>query len=259
MGKIIILVALICLLTSLPLYTIVYPRLILQQLVLDDCEIVELVSNTGISHSDLYQIEALLIVDDEVIATVNSEDDETPVRALRIVLSGADTDNPRVIAIIDQSAFPMIWPTDSILRINIIYTENEESAIRDITIPSGFGPIYQLGEEDQMIVPPYNLDATEENNIPYITHLKWNYPNPFNPETIITFSLNKEEPVSIIVYDIRGRRVKTLVDKDQFTAGEHRIIWDGTNERGEAVASGIYFYKMQTEGFSSVRKMSLIN
>ena len=257
MKKIIILITVIFGLTALSLNAIVPPRLILQQLVLEEGEITDLISNTGISHTDIYQIEAVLIVDNEVIAAVNSEDDDTPVRALRIVLSGAESDNPKVLAIFNQSAFPVMWPADSTLRINITYTENEETATRDITIPSGFGLISQIGNDYEMIVPPYSLDVNEETNIPIISHLKGNYPNPFNPDTIISFSLKAKEQVSIKVYDIRGRLVKTLIE-EQLPAGEHIIVWDGTNNSGNLVASGIYFSKMITEDYRATKKMSLI-
>lgn len=84
-----------------------------------------------------------------------------------------------------------------------------------------------------------------------------NAPNPFNPETIIEFTLAAPGPVLLEVYDLRGLRVRTLAAAD-LPAGVHRIRWDGCDDAGRAVASGVYCYRMSTEGFMSVRKMMLL-
>jgi len=70
-----------------------------------------------------------------------------------------------------------------------------------------------------------------------------NYPNPFNPETVICFSINQKSKVSLTVYDIKGRAVKTLL-RDEMESGEHNISWNGVDSSGESCPSGIYFYKL---------------
>ncbi len=87
--------------------------------------------------------------------------------------------------------------------------------------------------------------------------LQQNYPNPFNPETTISFFVEKNSEVIIDVYDIKGRKVKSLV-RDNFSRGNHSIVWNSTNEEGNLVASGIYLYKMRSGSFSSSRKMILL-
>jgi M6 family metalloprotease-like protein len=85
-----------------------------------------------------------------------------------------------------------------------------------------------------------------------------NFPNPFNPETTIQFEIfSVESLVKIDVYNIRGQLVKSLVD-GSFSAGSHSIVWDGTDESGVNMASGIYFYRMATDGYTSVRRMLLL-
>jgi len=79
-----------------------------------------------------------------------------------------------------------------------------------------------------------------------------NYPNPFNPNTVISYQLAVRSLVSLIVYDILGNEVKTLVNKKQ-NGGNHSVEFDGSN-----LSSGIYFYKLETENFNEVRKMILI-
>ncbi|MCP4634766.1 MAG: T9SS type A sorting domain-containing protein [candidate division Zixibacteria bacterium] len=84
-----------------------------------------------------------------------------------------------------------------------------------------------------------------------------NYPNPFNAQTEIEYLLRSPANVKLDVYDILGRRIKTLVDGFN-TEGPHRVLWDGKNANGESVASGIYFYRLSGDDFSVSKRMSLI-
>jgi len=84
-----------------------------------------------------------------------------------------------------------------------------------------------------------------------------NYPNPFNPNTIIKFGLPVNSDVRLEIYDILGRSVKVLTDGD-LEAGYHEIIWDGKNRQGNDIASGVYFYRLETESFSDIKKMLLL-
>ena len=88
--------------------------------------------------------------------------------------------------------------------------------------------------------------------IPKSFSLSQNYPNPFNPTTNIEFAIPKNSFAKLIIYDITGREVQTLVN-EELKAGTYKVDFDGTN-----LASGIYFYKLETDNFSSVKKMVLI-
>ncbi|MBT6159896.1 MAG: T9SS type A sorting domain-containing protein, partial [Candidatus Marinimicrobia bacterium] len=94
-------------------------------------------------------------------------------------------------------------------------------------------------------------------NIPIEYSLYANYPNPFNPVTRIDYGLPEENHVTMIIYDIMGREIKTLVNNIQ-TAGYKSIIWDGTNTFGNSVSAGMYFYAIQAGDFRQVRKMVLL-
>ncbi len=83
------------------------------------------------------------------------------------------------------------------------------------------------------------------------------YPDPFNPETAIEYSIPSEGKVSINIYNIKGQRVKRLLDADQ-TAGLHKVIWNGCDESGRKAASGLYFYELRYQGQSIREKMMLI-
>ena len=93
--------------------------------------------------------------------------------------------------------------------------------------------------------------------VPESYALYQNYPNPFNPETTIRYALPREEPVTLQVFNIRGQAVRTLVD-EPVKAGYHSLIWDGRNETGQAVASGIYFVQLQAGSYHQTRKLALI-
>jgi len=84
-----------------------------------------------------------------------------------------------------------------------------------------------------------------------------NYPNPFNSATTIRFILEETGPVQLSVYDILGRHVRTLVSQG-LPAGEHLTTWDGTDENGRAVGSGVYFYRLSLGDVARTGKMLLL-
>jgi len=94
-------------------------------------------------------------------------------------------------------------------------------------------------------------------DLPQVLSLDGNYPNPFNPSTQIHFSLPQRDLVELAVYDLQGRRVATL-KKEEMPAGRHAVAWDGRDQRGQGVASGMYFYRLATGGELLVGKMMLL-
>ncbi len=84
-----------------------------------------------------------------------------------------------------------------------------------------------------------------------------NYPNPFNPATVIEYDLPSQAHVTLKVFDVLGRQVMTLVEAQQ-PAGRYRVEWPGVNDSHEPVAAGLYFCRMAAEGFSAVQKMMLV-
>jgi hypothetical protein len=103
-----------------------------------------------------------------------------------------------------------------------------------------------------------NLDITDDDTGPkYVTKLAQNYPNPFNPSTEIKFSLRNKSKVTLRVYDVSGRLVNTLVD-GVLGEGKHSVNWNGINSNGANVASGVYFYRMDTKDYTESKKMILL-
>lgn len=88
------------------------------------------------------------------------------------------------------------------------------------------------------------------------TYLMKNYPNPFNPITQITFTLPYDSGVNLIIYDLMGNVVKSLLN-DTIYAGEHTITWDGKDSNGKSVSGGIYFYTIEAGNYIQTRKMIL--
>ncbi len=100
------------------------------------------------------------------------------------------------------------------------------------------------------------FDPTESDDpiTPVNTMLSQNYPNPFNPNTTIAFALESQQHVCIEVYSIKGNKVATLIDK-KMDSGYHTVNWNGTDDSGRTLASGIYLYRMVTAEFTATKKM----
>jgi hypothetical protein len=88
--------------------------------------------------------------------------------------------------------------------------------------------------------------------------LEQNYPNPFNPSTTIRFSLPVRERVSLKIYDMTGREVRTLINSEERPVGVSEVVWDGRNSGGQSVASGVYFYTLSWGNFFKTNKMTLV-
>jgi len=101
-----------------------------------------------------------------------------------------------------------------------------------------------------------NVDSGD-SELPNRFDLAQNYPNPFNPTTTIAFELPQPSAVKLAIYNVLGQMVRVLKD-GVLETGTYLVEWDGTDSRGNSVASGIYFYRMQTPDFTSVRKMVLL-
>ncbi|MEW6749805.1 MAG: IPT/TIG domain-containing protein [Candidatus Latescibacterota bacterium] len=94
--------------------------------------------------------------------------------------------------------------------------------------------------------------------LPTANALLQNYPNPFNPGTTIGYDLTQTGAVSLTVYDVNGQVVHSLVDGQTLSAGHYQSVWDGTDQSGQRVASGVYFYALRAAGFTSVKRMLLL-
>jgi hypothetical protein len=93
--------------------------------------------------------------------------------------------------------------------------------------------------------------------LPSYYRLECNYPNPFNPETTIKYDLPRMSKVTLVVYNLLGEKIRTIVDEHQ-SAGSYAVIWDGTDEFQKFVSSGLYFYRINADDYIETRKMLLL-
>lgn len=100
-----------------------------------------------------------------------------------------------------------------------------------------------------------NVDS--EDNVIVLEESISNYPNPFNPETTISFTLLEASAVELEIYNLNGQLIKTLTS-DIIPAGKNSFSWNGTDDSGETVASGLYFFKLKAGSYTSTRKMMLM-
>jgi len=130
------------------------------------------------------------------------------------------------------------------VRLSNFYGDIDEVRVSKIAI-SEFDIITKIAEtEDLQIIPDsYNLYQ--------------NYPNPFNLSTKIDFDLPQREFVSLKIYNILGQEVRILKDGIA-ESGKHSVVWDGKNEGGMVMPSGVYFYKFKTENFVNIKKLILL-
>jgi hypothetical protein len=133
---------------------------------------------------------------------------------------------------------------DNLLSWSVFVTDGMDTVLSDDSVRYLTLALEQLDTQPTSIQP---------NRI----SLNQNYPNPFNPVTKITFELAKSEFVSLNVYDVNGNLVKNLINREK-VPGEYDVNWDGTNKAKENVAGGVYFYRIDTDSYSSTKKMILL-
>jgi FlgD Ig-like domain len=96
------------------------------------------------------------------------------------------------------------------------------------------------------------------SELPALVALEQCYPNPFNPRTMIKYSLAREGHVSLSVHDVSGHLVRVLVDSKNLGPGEHEVMWDGLDSAGRHAPSGVYFYRIEALGASVTKRMTLV-
>jgi len=102
-----------------------------------------------------------------------------------------------------------------------------------------------------------HVGSIAETEQPAFNALYENYPNPFNPTTTITYSLSENSRTKLVIYNTLGQEVRTLVNAPN-TAGFHTVLWDGRNDNGQKISSGVYFYKLTAGTFIQTKRMMLV-
>lgn len=131
---------------------------------------------------------------------------------------------------------------------------NEKGEVVDVLESEGVW-VYRMSD-GEAVAPPADK-ALDESQVPQGYDLARNVPNPFNPSTEIAYDLPRDVRVRLSVFDVAGRRVRTLVDEVQ-TAGSRSVVWDGTGDDGSMVPSGLYLYRLEAGEFEMTRGMTML-
>jgi len=171
-----------------------------------------------------------------------------------------------VIGATGTSRVEMSYVTASTANGSVVSNQNGLATV----IMAGFSLAYVRDDEldgisdrakflrDSFVYMGNPLGPTTGGGDPVLKdNLSQNYPNPFNPSTTIEFSLKERGHVSLKVYNVNGQLVKTILNEDH-AAGADVKPWDGRNDAGQPVSSGVYFYKLVTNNFSQTKKMVLL-
>ncbi len=101
------------------------------------------------------------------------------------------------------------------------------------------------------------VSVNETSPLPQTFSLQQNFPNPFNPGTLIQYQIPARTQVELVVYDLSGKKVRTLVNATQ-ESGMKTVTWNGKDEQGRSVAAGVYVYRLQAGGYMETKKMVLL-
>jgi len=173
-------------------------------------------------------------------------------RAYEFVRAEASTDLPMLVK--DEGgelafAYAVGKPTSEALKVRFYFRPKDElggaiNVLRAV-VADPFNRLNPVEVLRQTIVAPKAFALGQ------------NRPNPFNPTTVIEYVLPESAPVKLEVYNLLGQVVRTLVDEEQM-AGRYSVVWDGRDDLGREVASGIYFYRLSAGKFHAVRRMALV-
>ncbi len=189
-------------------------------------------------------------------------------------------DSSHLIPVRTSQLFISVFDNDGSLKFTRLYEDEfGNSTLRpfiplDVKIKANGNYLvcgtfeYYETEENRLIYPAegivveleastVGIEDNQTSQLPEQISLMQNYPNPFNATTQIQFSLNTSDDVTLSVYDLLGRKITTLYD-GALNAGTHSITWNGTNESGEVVSSGVYFYRLETSESTTSKQMLLL-
>ena len=132
----------------------------------------------------------------------------------------------------------------------------------DSFMTSWFGTILAWGNYDTLLQcpgPDVGIPQEPVAALAFVTSLGQNFPNPMNPTAKITYTVGKPGTVCLRVFDASGRVIRTLINENKTARREpYEVIWDGTNDRGERVSSGVFFYQLEAVGYKSAKKIVIL-
>jgi hypothetical protein len=181
---------------------------------------------------------------------VAAQDPSCPNEHYAVMISTTDTQVSSFTNVFNETLSSTDW-VEKIVDLSDYHGETIYVAFRHYNVTD----MFYMKLDDVWVGS--GTSETDISITPAITKLNSNYPNPFNPETTISFSVSNDGPVNIDIYNIKGQKVKSLVN-DNFKSGNYQIVWKGQDDNGRQVGSGMYFYKMKSGKYTATRKMILM-
>ena len=151
----------------------------------------------------------------------------------------------------DSVSFTATLVPDAPLEIRTVYTATLTAAITDTT------GLALAADHVWTFTTVQGISGVDVAGLPTMTALQPNYPNPFNPRTTVAFDLARPGTVRLRVYSVDGRLVRTLL-AESMPAGRHSVVWNGDDDSGRSVATGVYLLRMETPDMAQTRKMLLM-
>jgi hypothetical protein len=174
---------------------------------------------------------------------VKEEDYTTAISRLQLILDNPETVADSIFALIDQAYCYM----------NL--AEAGSKALPNISVKTPDFVSYMDFLYDLSLFSEQNADNS--HLISPVLNIESNYPNPFNPETTISYSIPNDGKVLVSIYNLKGQKVKQLLN-DNLIAGRHKVVWDGKNSSGQKVSSGLYLVKIKHDNTHRLHKMMLM-
>jgi len=185
----------------------------------------------------------------------------TGVMAAKYEDAGLPGGNPRIASVYAPSSLP--GTTHPYVSLHDGWRETSIGGRNTVTTPGRLAYFYNVysrlfGALNCPLAPGAPVSVGENPNEALVNFLALRSENPFRSDKAkISFGITRKEKVELKVYDVTGRLVKTLANRE-FDAGSHDLFWDGTNDDGKLVSRGVYFYQLRTPSFVSQKKLALL-
>ena len=163
-----------------------------------------------------------------------------------------------MLSIVSAEVMNIVTSEITTFELSEIQGINFDEEVMNIHLETGETESFELS---QILEITFGENVSVEEMVEIVSKipikLLRNYPNPFNPKTTIMFDLGESGKTQVEIYNVKGQKVKTLLD-EEMEAGQHTMIWNGDDSNNKSVSSGMYFYKISLNGKQKVKKMIML-